>query len=89
MKPQDIFAQIINVTELLESSDELFMAKGTTEVELPDIPVGTTVLASFLSGKGLCEMYEEFEQLDDAGELPEPKSLGVFAMKLTLEPITE
>ena len=88
MKPQDIYAQIINVIELIDSGDDYLMCTGTTVVELPNIPIGTEVLASFLPTTGICELQQPIPGSTEDG-VQHVKTLGTFAMKLTLEPITE
>lgn len=88
MKPQELFGQIINIEDCQEAEPSLFMFEGTTVVELPGIPLGTSVLASFMPESGICELQEALEDAEDAEDFEPPtKVLGVFAMKLTLEPL--
>ncbi len=87
MKPQPLFEQIIDIEECHEACPELFFYEGTTVIELPGIPVGREVLISFMPETGECQIEEP---TDWSPDMPGPgRILGKFAMKLTLEPITE
>lgn len=91
MKPQDLFSQIIDVDECHEYEAALCMFDGTTVVELPNIPIGTKVMVSFNNELGICQLdaIDYSTKTIDDEEPDKIITLGKFAMKLTLEPITE